>query len=103
MSASIIDTTPDRWCDDTELWALDPDYADLVAEIEAVFTGIDPPPRPPARPGGGDPHRHRPPRQQRAYPPPARPSSPQWTPTQRSPPWRRNGRAVPITQILEVR
>ncbi|WP_068272079.1 hypothetical protein [Aldersonia kunmingensis] len=86
MPASITDTTPDRWCEDAELLALDPDYADLIAEIEAVFTGKGPPPRPPARPDGGEPDGYRAEDRTRAHPLPARPVATRWAPTQRSPP-----------------
>ncbi|MEU4417837.1 hypothetical protein [Nocardia salmonicida] len=96
MPASITDTTPGRWCDDAELVALDPDYADLIAEIEAVFAGITPPPRPPARPDGDKPDRHRAQRRPRAYPLPTRPMALWWAPTQRSPPWRPRGCATPV-------
>ncbi len=96
MSASITDTTPDRWCEDAELLALDPDYAELIAEIESVFAGITAPPRPPARPGDGEPHRYRPRGRTRAYPPPTRPTASRRAPNQRSPPLRRRSGATPI-------
>ncbi|MFD9547950.1 hypothetical protein ACFWBG_11245 [Nocardia salmonicida] len=86
MPASITDTTSGRWCDDAELVALDPDYADLVAEIEAVFAGITPPLRPRARPDGDTPDRYRAQRRTRAGPLPTRPMALWWAPTQRSPP-----------------
>ncbi|MFD6395856.1 hypothetical protein [Nocardia sp. NPDC060249] len=94
MSASITDTTPGRWYLDAELLALDPDYADLIAEIEAVFTGTGRPPRPAAHPRGGQPDRHRQRGRPRAYPLMARPVRAWWAPTQRSPPWRRRGCAT---------